>query len=131
MANRVAPGFFNNMKRDLAALNRTIKEFLHHDGYENIRAMDPWNGLKNLGPDQIWGTDPVHVKTEHLGNLVRGVQISLEKLTPKKRRDSNAAAAAAGQAKRQRTERGSEGSLSGGQSQPSTGHRVCIHQKNP
>jgi 5-keto 4-deoxyuronate isomerase len=64
MANRVAPGFFNNMKRDLAALNRTIKEFLHHDGYENIRAMDPWNGLKNLEPDQIWGTDSVHVKAE-------------------------------------------------------------------
>jgi hypothetical protein len=41
MAKRLAPGFFNNMKRDLAALYRTIKEFLHHDGYENIRAMDP------------------------------------------------------------------------------------------
>jgi hypothetical protein len=41
MANRVAPGFFGNMKMDLAALNRTVKEFLHHDGYENIRAMDP------------------------------------------------------------------------------------------
>jgi hypothetical protein len=99
MANRVAPGFFNNMKRDLAGLNRTIKEFLHHDGYENIRAMDPWNGLKNLGLDQIWGEDPMRVKTEHLGNLVRGVQILLEKLSPKKRRNSNAAVAA-GQAKR-------------------------------
>jgi hypothetical protein len=72
------------MKRDLAALNRTIKEFLHHDGYDNIRAMDPWIGLKHLEPDQIWGSDPVHVKLEHLGNLVRGIQISLEKLSPKK-----------------------------------------------
>jgi hypothetical protein len=52
-ANREAPGFFNNKKRDLAALNRSIKDFLHHDGCEYIRAMDPWVGLKHLDLDQL------------------------------------------------------------------------------
>jgi hypothetical protein len=88
MANRLAPGFFNNMKRDLAALNRTIKEFPNHDGYENIRAMDPWVGLKHLEPDQLWGPDPVHIRRVHMEQLVKGVKISLEKVSPRKRRDS-------------------------------------------
>jgi hypothetical protein len=87
MANRVAPGFFGNMKKDLAALNRTAKEFLHHDGYDNIRAMDPWVGLE---PDQLWGTDPIHIRRNQMEHLVRGVNISLEKLAPKKRREQAA-----------------------------------------
>jgi uncharacterized membrane protein YgcG len=90
MANRVATGFFGNMKKDLVALNRTVKEFLHHDGYENIRAMDPWVGLKNLEPDQLWGTDPIHIRRSQMEHLVRGVKISLEKLAPKKRREQAA-----------------------------------------
>jgi hypothetical protein len=78
------------MKRDLAALNRTVKEFLHHDGYDNIRAMDLWVGLKNLEPDQLWGPDPVHIQRNHMEQLVRGVNITLEKVSPKKRRESTA-----------------------------------------
>jgi hypothetical protein len=110
MANRVAPGFLSNMKRDLAALNRTVKDFLHNDGYENIRAMDPWVGLRQLEPPQLWGADPVHIKPEHMVHLVRGVQIALERVSAKKRRDSDAPAS---KAKKRRTERGS-GDGSGG-----------------
>jgi hypothetical protein len=88
MANRTEPGFFQRMKQDLAVLNKEIKDFLFNDDYQNVRAMDPWVGLKNLGPDMVWGEDPVHIKRELMKHLVEGVQITLDKITPKRRRDS-------------------------------------------
>jgi hypothetical protein len=117
MANRVAPGFFANMKKDLAALNRTVKEFLHHDGYDNIRAMDPWVGLKNLEPDQLWGTDPIHIRRNQMEHLVRGINISLEKLAPKKRREQ-----AAGERTAKRIRLDGEAASGGGGGQRSTGN---------
>jgi hypothetical protein len=45
MANRCTPGFLAKMKSELEAFNRTNKEFLHNDGYKNIRSMYPWVGL--------------------------------------------------------------------------------------
>jgi uncharacterized membrane protein YgcG len=88
MANRTEPGFFQKMKQDLAALNKEIKDFLFNDNYQNVRAMDPWVGLKNMGPDMVWGEDPVHIKKELMKHLVEGVQITLAKITPKRRQDS-------------------------------------------
>jgi hypothetical protein len=88
MANRSTPGFMAKMKKELEVLNRTIKEFLHGDGYSNIRSMDPWVGLHHLESSQIWGNDPVHVKKEHLACVVEGVKITLSKISPKRRRES-------------------------------------------
>jgi hypothetical protein len=88
MANRSTPGFMTKMKKELEVVNRTIKEFLHGDGYNNIRAMDPWVGLRHLETSQIWGNDPVHVRKENLPCLVEGVKITLSKISPKRRRDS-------------------------------------------
>jgi hypothetical protein len=44
MANRSTPGFSGMMRNDLAEVYRTVKEFLHYDGYENLMATDPWVG---------------------------------------------------------------------------------------
>jgi hypothetical protein len=38
------------MKIELDSINRTVKEFLHNDGYKNIRSIDPWIGLRQLSP---------------------------------------------------------------------------------
>jgi hypothetical protein len=86
MANRSTLGFLAKMKKELEVINRTIKEFLH--GYSNIRAMDPWVGLRHLETNQIWGNDPVHVKRDHLACVVEGVKITLSKILPKRRRES-------------------------------------------
>jgi hypothetical protein len=88
MANRSTPGFAGKMKSDLEAVNRTVKEFLRNDGYQNIRAMDPWVGLRQYSSDQLWGEDPVHIKDEMFKELVEGVKITLSKLSPKRKRDS-------------------------------------------
>jgi hypothetical protein len=91
MANRCTPGFLAKMKSKLNRLNRTIKEFLHNDGYKNIGSMDPWVSLRQLEVSQIWGIDPVHIKKEHVANLVEGVKIMLSKLAPKLQQDSKEA----------------------------------------
>jgi uncharacterized membrane protein YgcG len=88
MVNRKEPDFFQKMKQDLAALNKEIKEFLFNDDYQYMRVMDPWVGLKNMSPDTVWGADPVHIRQDHMKHLVEGVQITLAKITPKRRRDS-------------------------------------------
>jgi uncharacterized membrane protein YgcG len=90
MGNRIEPGFFLKMKQDLAAVNKEIKDFLYNDDYQHVRAMDPWIGLRHLSPESIWGADPVHMREEHLRYVVEGVQITLAKITPKKRRGSAA-----------------------------------------
>jgi hypothetical protein len=91
MANRCTPGFLAKMKSELDGLNRTITEFLHNDGYKNIRSMDPWVGLRQLEVSQIWGNDSVHIRREHVAGLVEGVKITLSKLAPKRRHDSKEA----------------------------------------
>jgi hypothetical protein len=88
MANRCTPGFMSKMRAELETVNKTIKDFLHNDGYTNIRALDPWVCVRQLDVSQIWGTDPVHIRKEHVTNLIEGVKIALSKLAPKRRRDS-------------------------------------------
>jgi hypothetical protein len=88
MANRKTPGLAGKMKSDLEAVNRTVKEFLRNDGYQNIRAMDPWVGLRQYTSVQLWGEDPVHIREEMFKQLVEGVKITLSKLSPKRKRDS-------------------------------------------
>jgi hypothetical protein len=131
MANRSTPGFMSKMKKELEVVNRTIKEFLHGDGYSNIRAMDPWVGLRHLETSQVWGNDPVHVKRENLACLVEGVKITLSKISPKRRRESQPGPPSkkpktgAGQPAPERTVPGNSGSsvsLGGGGSRSGTNH---------
>jgi hypothetical protein len=89
MANRAAPSFLPNMQRDLATVNRIVKEQLHNDGYANIRSLDPWVALRDVGTDALWGADPVHIKREHLPKLVEGVKIALAKIVPKRKNDDH------------------------------------------
>jgi ATP-dependent RNA helicase DeaD len=74
-------------------------------------------GLKELEPDQLWGTDPVHIRRNHMEHLVRGVNITMEKVSPKKRRENTAGERTA---KRIRLE--GEAASSGGGSQSGTGN---------
>jgi hypothetical protein len=71
MANRCTPRFRRKMRSELDGTNRTIKEFLHNDGYSNIHALDPWVCLRQLDVTQIWGADPVHIKKDHLQKSLR------------------------------------------------------------
>jgi hypothetical protein len=87
MANRAAPSFLPNMKRDLATCNRVIKEQLHKDGYDNVRCLDPWVALRDVGIEELWGSDPVHIKREYVPKLVEGVKITLAKIVPKRKNE--------------------------------------------
>jgi hypothetical protein len=87
MANRAAPSFLPNMKKDLATCNRVIKEQLHKDGYDNIRCLDPWVALRDVGIEELWGSDPVHIKREHVPKLVESVKIALAKIVPKRKNE--------------------------------------------
>jgi hypothetical protein len=87
MANRAAPSFLPNMQRDLATCNRIVKEQLHKDGYANIRCLDPWMALRDVGIDALWGSDPVHIKREHMPKLLEGVKITVAKIMPKRKND--------------------------------------------
>jgi hypothetical protein len=114
MANRSTPGFEAKMRGDLADLNRTVKEFLRNDGYSNIRAMDPWVGLRQYEKRELWGKDPVHILQDKYRALVEGVKITISKLSPKRRRDSIGNPGP--DSKRGRTEgRGGRGGGGGGQ----------------
>jgi hypothetical protein len=88
MANRATPGFETKMLADLATVQRTLKEFLHNEGYVNIRAMDPWVCLKKLKKEEIWGDDAVHIRNEMYKLLVDGVKFTISKMSPKRKRDS-------------------------------------------
>jgi hypothetical protein len=89
MPNRRQLNFLEELKRDLAGANMVIKEFLYNEDFNNVRAMDPWVGLRHIASDTLWGEDPVHVKEEHVQQLVKGVDLALSKIKPKRRRDSN------------------------------------------
>jgi uncharacterized membrane protein YgcG len=75
------------MKKDLATCNRVIKEQLHKDGYDNIRCLDPWVALRDVGIEELWGADPVHIKREHVPKLVDSVKIALAKIVPKRKNE--------------------------------------------
>jgi hypothetical protein len=87
MANRAAPNFISSMIKDLATVNRAIKEFLHADGYENIRSIDPWVGLRDINIESLWDTDPVHIKSEYFPKIVEGVKIALTLISQKRKND--------------------------------------------
>jgi hypothetical protein len=89
MPNRRPLNFLEDLKQDLAGANKAVKEFLYNDDFNNVRAMDPWVGLRHIASDTLWGDDPVHVKEEHFQQLVKGVDLALSKIKPKRRRDSN------------------------------------------
>jgi hypothetical protein len=110
MANRAAPNFLSNMIKDLATVNRAIKEFLHADGYENIRSIDPWIGLRDISTESLWGTDPVHIKHEHFPKIVEGVKIALTLISQKRKNEDPSG----GASKRRRVGSNSGGSGGGG-----------------
>jgi hypothetical protein len=85
MANRATPGFETKMLADLATVQRTLKEFLHNNGYVNIRTMDPLVCLKK---EEIWWDDAVHIRHEMYKLLVDGVKFTISKMSPKRKRDS-------------------------------------------
>jgi hypothetical protein len=58
MGNRKKPDFLHEMKRDLAALNKSIKDFLFNNDFPTIRAMDPWVGLKTSRRNRSGGATP-------------------------------------------------------------------------
>jgi hypothetical protein len=91
MANREAPSFLSNMLKDLATCNRLIKEQLHKDGYDNVRCLDPWVALRDIGTESLWGPDPVHIKREHVPKLVEAVKITLTKIMPKRKNEDQGA----------------------------------------
>jgi hypothetical protein len=110
MANRAAPNFISSMIKDLATVNRAIKEFLHADGYENIRSIDPWVGLRDINIESLWGTDPVHIKREYVPKIVEGVKIALTLISQKRKNEDPSG----GASKRRRIGSNSGGSSGGG-----------------
>jgi hypothetical protein len=76
MGNRIKPDFFLDMKTDLAALKKSIKNFLFNDDYSNVRAMDPWVGLKNIKATDIWGRDPPYTLRKSTTRSWSGVSSS-------------------------------------------------------
>jgi hypothetical protein len=110
MANRAAPNFISSMIKDLATVNRAIKEFLHADGYENIRSIDPWVGLRDISIESLWGTDPVHIKCEYFPKIVEGVKIALTLISQKRKNEDTSG----GASKRRRIGSNSGGSSGGG-----------------
>jgi hypothetical protein len=89
MPNRRRAAFLEEIKGDLAAANKVIKDFLFNDDFTNVRDMDPWVGLRNMPLEELWGQDPVHIKECHLHHLIKGVDLTLAKIKPKRRRDSD------------------------------------------
>jgi uncharacterized membrane protein YgcG len=90
MPNRRRAAFLEEMKGDLAAANKVIKDFLFNDDYTNVRAMDPWMGLRSTPLEELWGPDPVHIKECHMHLIIKGVDLTLAKIKPKRRRESDA-----------------------------------------
>jgi hypothetical protein len=90
MPNRRRASFLEEMKGDLAAANKVIKDFLFNDDYTNVRAMDPWVGLRSTPLEELWGPDPVHIMECHMHQIIKGVDLTLAKIKPKRRRESDA-----------------------------------------
>jgi uncharacterized membrane protein YgcG len=89
MPNRRQATFFNDMKADLSGVNKVIKDFLYNDDFSNVRGMDPWVGLCNTPVEELWGQDPVLVKDVHINQLIKGVDLALTTIKPKRRRDTD------------------------------------------
>jgi hypothetical protein len=61
------------MMADLEELCGNFKKFLFHDGYRNIKLMDPNVDLRGLAEDEVWGEDPVHPMTAAFKKIAAGV----------------------------------------------------------
>jgi hypothetical protein len=85
MPNRKDAAFMSNLLGELATINKGIKDFLFMEGYRNMRAMDPWVGLRKLDVKDVWGDDPIHIKRCHYKHLAEGIRLTLEKIKGKKR----------------------------------------------
>jgi hypothetical protein len=43
--------------------------------------------LRDVGIEELWGSDPVHIKREYIPKLVEGVKITLAKIVPKRKNE--------------------------------------------
>jgi hypothetical protein len=118
MQNRKDTSFLPNLLAELAAINKGIKDFLFLEGYRNMRAMDPWVGLRKMDVKDVWGDDPVHIRHCHYKHLADGIKLTVEKIKGKKRMASQPESAT----KRGRTvSSGSSGGTGTGGGQRRTG----------
>jgi hypothetical protein len=88
MPNRSQPGFLDNMVKELEEVHKQVRDFLFVEGLRHVRVMNPWIGMRGSSPSNIWGEDPVLIKTELMPKLVEGVKITLTKITIKRRGDT-------------------------------------------
>jgi hypothetical protein len=63
------------MLSDLKAMKRNLKDFIFREGNRNMRLFDPNIDLRGLEEDDIWGTDPVHPRSEMYGKIAEGIVI--------------------------------------------------------
>jgi hypothetical protein len=89
MPNRTQPGFLDNMVKELEEVHKQVRDFLFVENLRHVRVMNPWIGLRGVSPSNIWGEDPVMVKTEMLPKLVDGMKITITKITIKRRGDNS------------------------------------------
>jgi hypothetical protein len=54
------PQYKNKMMADFEEMRGNFKKFLFHDGYRNMKMLDPNVDLRGLAEDEVWGEDPVH-----------------------------------------------------------------------
>jgi hypothetical protein len=87
MTNKKDSAFLQDYLKELAVVNKAMKDFLFNEGHRNVRAMGSWVSSRSLEPKMIWGEDPVHVQS-HFKHLVEGVKITLENIGGKKRTTS-------------------------------------------
>jgi hypothetical protein len=77
------------MVKELEEVHKHIRDFLFVEGLRHVRVMNPWVGLRGSSPANIWGEDPVLIKTAMLPKLVEGVKLTLSKITLKRRSDNS------------------------------------------
>jgi hypothetical protein len=71
--NRAAPDFKKKMSEDLDNMKRTLKDFVFREGNRSVKIIDPNVDLRGLEEGDIWGTDPVHPKTEVYAKIAEGM----------------------------------------------------------
>jgi hypothetical protein len=65
------PELVGVIKNGLAAVKKTVKSTLFREKVANVRVVDPYTAITNLGPDQY--TDPVHLVQDAYGSLAKCV----------------------------------------------------------
>jgi hypothetical protein len=62
--NRTGPDYKKKMMADLDLMRRNLKDFIFKEGNRNMKLFDPNVNLRGLEEDDIWGSDPVHLRPE-------------------------------------------------------------------